>query len=522
MYRLIFADDEDQLRNLILSQINWEEIGFEVVGACNGKEVLEIIDNGFVPDALLTDVRMPFMDGLELCKELRLKHKDITTIVLSGHDEFSYVQESMQLGVSDYILKPIKPNMLTASLMQLKSDLDAKAETKKKQHKIETCLVESMPFLQQQYLLTLLYDAYPADMVNTQFEYLGINLSGDVYTVSLISYSEIPHPSDKFFTSFAVQNILQKLFVDGDICLFDNSGMQIIISPTSKNMEERFEIKQKLQIAIQQIYTDFSFESTASIGKEVYSLADLSKSYKTALTTMNEQVLNGTLAVYDFHNTDNYQKNLNPDTNLLLAEKISSVFLYEKQDTIAIELISWFDKIRSLNSNDISYLRLLCSDLINSIHRNLIGSNLKIDWEIQKKISHSNTLTNLQSIVHDYILDLKQKCDNTRKNKQNHIIDQALLYINENYSNPSLSLSKLAKSLFISPSYLSNLFKRHYEMNFIDYVTLVRIEKAKELLMQNNLKAYEIAGMVGYKDPQYFSNSFKKHVGVTPSDFRTL
>ncbi len=521
MYKLLIADDEDQLRNLILTQIDWNAIGFEVIGARDGKEALELVDAGFVPDALLTDVRMPFVDGLELCERLKERYHDILTIVLSGHDEFSYAKKSMQLGTTDYLLKPIRPSALKEAMQSLKEKLDLAASRKQDLANIRMQLDESMPILRQQYLLMLLYDSFPQEMILDQFSYLGIELAGNSYTLCLLSHPVIANPADKFFTCFAVQNLLQKLFPSDCACFFDNAGMQMVLCGSGGEPAERDQIKDALQEAIARVGAQFSLQATAAMGIDVTSLSDLPEAYKSALAALEEQIIGGSGVVYDALESTSFLEDTRLELPFALAEKVASIFAYEQVEVLEHNLQALFDEVRSHHYKEITYLRLLCADLINNIHRSANRGKISIDGEIYDRLFVATNWGELQNIVRQHVLALKTDSDQARAQKQSGVIQQAFDYIEQNFADPSLSLSKTAQVLFVSPSYLSNLFKRKCNMNFVDYVTHLRVERAKKLLLETEMKAYEIATKVGYKDPQYFSNSFKRQTGMSPSEFRS-
>ncbi|MEG1473429.1 MAG: response regulator [Christensenella sp.] len=522
MYKLLIADDEVNLLNLIITQIDWASLGFEVMGARDGKEALALVNDGFAPDVLLTDIRMPFMDGLELSERLRAQYPNIAIIVLSGHDEFSYAKKSMQLGTSDYLLKPIRPKALSDIMQKLKLKLDAMAAQNKELARIHMQLEESLPILRQQYILMLMYESFPDEMIRDQFNYLGIHLDGQAYTVCLLSHSPLENPADKFFTCFAIQNILQKLFAEQSVCLFDNDGTQMIVCASPDESNDRNIISSKLEDAITQISSQFSLTATAAIGVDVSSLSDLPQSYKSALAALGQQVVGGSGNVYDALIDTAVLGNMKLGLPFALSEKIASIFPYEQTDVLRHSMITLFDNIRLKNCTDITYLRLVCSDFINNVHRSLSEyGEIAIDDDIYHKLFSAVTIDELEEITCAYVFELKQTSDAARKRKQKGLIHQAFEYIDENYSDPSLSLSAIAQNLFVSPSYLSNLFKRKCEMNFVDYVTKLRMEHAKKLLLTSELRTYEISAQIGYKDPQYFSNSFKKHTGMTPSEFRS-
>ncbi|MDL2236315.1 response regulator [Christensenellaceae bacterium OttesenSCG-928-K19] len=521
MYRLLIVDDEDHLRNLIANQIDWQGIGFEITCARDGKEALEVAKE-FRPDALLTDIRMPFIDGLELIRLLKVEIPGLFTVVLSGHDEFDYAKNSLQMGVTDYLLKPIRPSMLISTMTGLKEKMDEAARQQQDIEHIRLQLEESMPFLRQQYLMMLLHESQPEALIRQQFEYLGIELVGSAYALCLFDHSSPANPADRFFTYFAVQEILKKQFPENAVCFFDNAGLHYIICGLSGEKHEREAISALLENAIQTVCSRLSLTATAAVGSDVVSLSCLSRSCQTAFAALDGRVVGGKGKVYD---AKDYL--LKEDAvfrfSFQNAMEILTRLPFEQPDVFCLKLDALFAEIRSQNCTDITYLHIIFADLISNAHKILSeykDSAGSINGNIYHELFSLKTLDEMQELASQYIMAVKNQIDAERSEKQQSLIGQAHDYIDQNFCDSSLSLSNVAQMFYVSPSYLSNLFKRKYNMNFVEYVTRLRMEKAKQLLASSALKTYEIAEQTGYNDPQYFSNSFKKYTGLTPSEYK--
>ena len=521
MYRLLIADDEDHLRDLIVNQIDWKSLGFEVASARDGREALALAKE-FQPEALLTDIRMPFIDGLELIQLLKKENPALFAIVLSGHDEFNYAKNSLKMGVTDYLLKPIRPQMLVDTMRELKAEMDTAAAKRADFDRIQLQLEESMPFLRQQYLLMAMHESQPEELILKQFQYLGVEVSGTAYALCLLAHTPPESPADKFFTFFAVQDILKKQFSENAVCFFDSDGTHYVLCGLSGEAQERAGMIGRLQSAVDSVGRQLSLTATASIGLDVAALSSLSQSLKSALAALDSQVTGGAGRVYDARDYLVQEEN-RFDFSFKTISDIVTKLPYEPPEVLRLKLDAMFEELRVQNCTDITCLRIVCADLINGAHKLLSEydeSADSINGEIYHELFSLRTLDELRALASLYILDVKEKVDAERKQKQQSLVGQAHAYIDEHFCDSSLSLSNVAQQYYVSPSYLSNLFKRKYDMNFVEYVTRLRMERAMELLQTTELKTYEIAEQVGYNDPQYFSNSFKKYTGTTPSKYK--
>lgn len=522
MYKLLIAEDEDHLRGLIVNQIDWHAIGFDVRAARDGKEAFEIAKE-FRPDALLTDIRMPLIDGLQLIELIKADNPYIMAVVLSGHDEFTYAQRSLYLGVVEYLLKPIRPSALKDTMEKLRRRLDDEAEQRAEMENIRLQLEESRPLLRQQYLRTILQEYSSDELIKKQFDYLGIDLDGSVFTVAMLSRLTLESPADEFFMRFAIQNLLVKQFSDMRVAFtVDDSGRQIILCAADDDSDMHKSIKSALESCMALIKDQFSIASTGAIGSDVYKLSELGKSYTSALAALDRMVLMGEGRVFD--SEDCFISESNPlGSNFHDASALITKLPYENVDTLKAGFDAFFTGFSTRRITDITNIRIILVDLINDCQKLLLeyDPDCTIDGSIYHELFSLGTLPEMKAVVQKYVFDVKSQVDDMHKQIQQDMIHLACDFIAKNYCDAELSLSSTAKSLFVSPSYLSNLFKRRCNMNFVDYVTKMRMDKACELLTASEYKTYEIASLVGYSNAQYFSTCFKKYTGMTPSEWRT-
>ena len=430
MFKLLIVEDEDFIRETIVTCIDWASIGFEVRDAEDGEAALAVAE-GFKPDAVLTDIRMPIINGLELTAEIKSRYPDTLVVVLSGHDEFKYAQEAMNLGVLEYITKPILPKDFTAAMRKLHKQLSERKERQNAAEKLQIQLYQGMPLLRSRFFNHLITRRLTFDEIIEHSLILDINIVGAAFTVMLLSaqYENDASAEASELAQFALSNVLAEEMGPHCYLFNDAAGRLVMIYMDGGTVYEDcdflLELAETLRLSNQYM---LGCVITIAIGATVDDIGELGYSYDTAVIAFDQRLVPGIG--------------------------------------------------RTLDYRDFTHLG-------------------KAGYVI---FSHAETSANFS--------------------RGAEIVSLACGYISRSYNDPSLSLNGTAAQVFVSPVYLSMLFKRELGVTFIDYVTSMRLEQAKRLLEAGGIKNYEVAERVGYNDAQYFSNCFKKYTGVTPSEYR--
>ena len=525
MYKLLIAEDEDYIREAIVNCISTrEEIGFEVEQAEDGEMALKIAET-YRPDAVLTDIRMPFIDGLELTAHLRKLLPDAIVVILSGHDEFRYAQEAVSLGVMEYITKPIRPQAFSEVMVRLREKLDARKLKEDRLRRLRTQLHQSLPLLREQQLNRMIIKPVESKHLQDRLEFLGLSIKGTAFTVCLLSVSapEQTEIEETELIEFAVQNVLgEEIGTDG-VCFVDNEGRHVVIYCARSNAEqERTFVLNMIEAVKDNIENLLQVTITASVGAPVQSLKELPRSYETARKALESQVLLGKGRVYDIFDTIAPQaEGYYPFAE---SEELLTKLKFEAESVFLAESDAFLKKIAARGSISTQNLRIVFIDLINGSHRLLLEAgceDLDSQMGIYGDLFELTTLEEFGSLIKKHFLSVRAQLEAMRTSRSALLIEKVRHYIKNNYHDSSLSLNSAAQQVFISPAYLSILFKRELGTTFIDYVTTLRLEKAKELLSIGGMKTYEAAAKVGYNDPQYFSNCFKKYTGCTPSEYKS-
>jgi len=527
LYRMILVDDEDEVRGRISSKIS-SESGFAVVGtAGNGYDALELIEK-FSPHVVLTDIRMPFIDGIELARTIRRDFPATRVAFISGYDEFDYARKAVELHVSSYLTKPVTQNDISLFLRQLKEELD---EEFKRQYNLELLrkrYEESLPLLIDNYFASVLIASptagNPGDIENLR-QY-GISLDDSRYLLAFVRVErdeELKDVMEYENRRLAVRSVA--------LNVLDRHGCRFYSFPFSDGIV--FVIKEEGALflkRIDQIFTEMIQLSrrflSAGIDIGVSHLHrnfdGLKNAYLEAERALdNSRFLNTGRIVYIG------QLDKSSPRPLSVSEGDSSALEYAVKFGSDGELREVLNRIRAgalENRPEGASYKLYVINLVNIAVNYASSINADIQETAGEDVLDAmGKFRNLDQVF-DWILSLFLKLRkvsvSTRMNNSQRLLDSAVSYIHTHFSNPGVTMESVCEDLGISVSYLSLLFKRHRDTTFVRYLTQVRMEKAMELLRLTEDRIVEIAGQCGFKDVYYFSHSFKKYRGVSPKKYR--
>ncbi|MEG1525008.1 MAG: response regulator [Clostridia bacterium] len=520
MYKLLIVEDEDLIRNAIVSGVDWHSLGFEAEGAEDGEVALEIVRR-FRPDIVLTDIRMPFMDGLELTRAIKKQFPQTVVVILSGHDEFSYAQEALQLGVKKYIQKPIVPADLIRIMQDLVAELNAIASRKNNMQKLRLQVQASMPILREKLLNRLLHNTISPAEIPQMLDFTGLRLRGQGYTVCLLECEpdEAVNGEAAAMLNLSISQILEHELGSDGIAFESSTGRRVFIYLARTQETERPYVVELLGEISDAIFNAHGIVTTCAIGTRVTTLPELHISYESAKVALEQRIFDGRGKIYDAYKLQNAQ-NYYP---FALSQNLLDKLKLQSAQEFSSSLSSFFDDLRQMRALTSEILLTIMLDLVNCGHRILLESGCKDEQNTHKIYSELFSLTTLdqyQLTITRFFTLLRNKLESQRSTKGGQLIGNICRHISDHFCDPALSLNSVAASVYISPTYLSILFKKEMGTTFIEYVSRLRMERAKELLQDSNLKTYEAAERTGYNDPQYFSSCFKKYTGFTPSEYK--
>ncbi|WP_127836316.1 response regulator [Clostridium prolinivorans] len=530
-YKLLIVDDEVEVRKGIIEKIDWNFIGFEIVGeAENGKEALEVFEKT-LPDVLITDINMPFMNGLELSSIIREKYPTTKIILITGYDEFEYAHKAIKLNVLEYILRPISSSELTEILIKIKNKIDNEIAEKENIEALREYFRKSLPILKEKFLVSLITSTLTKEEIEEKSKSYNIDLSGKNYMVSIVSIDFSSNQKDfkeeKELWKFSVLNIVEEIIIKYNLGVaFINNETVVIISKSddydrNKIIEMNFNALEELRQTIEKF---LKFTVTIGIGNLCNDITKLNQSYQNAVAALDYKIFMGNnriIWIEDIEPKSADKVVFDELKERSLESSIKVGTLEEISDTIDKLFKEISDFKVSFKDYQIYVMEMLTTIL--KVARNsdidindIFGSNHNLFIELYSL----NTIEEVQNWFKNISIKIRNYIIKGRQDTANELVEKAKEYVKEHYKESDININKVCTYLHISPNYFSFIFKRETKTTFINYLTHVRMEKAKELLRTTNMKTFEIAENVGYSEPNYFSYSFKKRFNLSPSEYR--
>ncbi|OKP98686.1 response regulator [Paenibacillus sp. P46E] len=524
MQTVMIVDDESIFREYLRGVLDWDTLGFEIsIEAKNGVEALELCTAHPV-DIALIDITMPFMDGLELTRKLKEQYPEMSIVLITGHNEFEYARTALKLGVEDYILKPFSKDELMLTLLKLQQE-------HQKVQKENLTYKENQQLVKDSFLNQLISGdcMLTHEEIMTRLGQYNIHIQSPVFVVACIEIDHIDRKwekiSERLLMKYAVTNILNETLDDSwKHHIFNGPEGRIIglIEHVDHHnpMASFLDGYRRLGELIKK-YLNFTI--TIGIGRSKQGFKDIHDSYQEALIALQNKFVLGhdRVITYESVAAEIGQQAFYP---VEVNEKLLIQLRMRNSEGVQHILDGVFDSILERRLS-IEHVYVICIGLIavnlayitESGHpvEECFGENFFPYNEIRKFESLEMTFEWIKELFHKAIRYTGQY-KNTRAAK---IAQSAKAYIEQCYPDPELQLEQVAQHVFINASYLRAVFKKEFGMTLSDYITQYRMKKAKEQLGQGGLRLSDIAESVGYSDAGYFSKSFKKFYGYSPSEY---
>jgi len=514
MFKVLLVDDERIIREGISKLIEWKSLGLILVGvAKNGVEAYEMVRK-YVPDIVITDIKMPEMDGLELIASVKKQFEKIKFIVLSGYGEFDFAAKAMKYGVKDYLLKPCSKEMISEVLKNVLDEIKEIEEKDRFSSELENNLNKVLPQVKEQFFRDFLtlktYEESDCEFFKKLF-----NISDSLFRLIVFGADN----KTKYIEKFALKNIIDKIFGE-DIIVF-NTIIGENVSIVIKNIN--FNRLSMLLNKIKAVFIDYYKINIYAAVSEEGILRQMPALYKEALECLEYRFY---LSECTIITKDDVCLNKNSsECSLDIDYNKMEVFLRSgNYKGFEIELNNFFQQVMD-SKLDIDIAKSYCMALYLSVarqERNRKSSEYLADI---KALQEMDTL----KLISDLILKKAKKIAelNYEENSNEHgkLVNKIIECVKENIGNKELSLSWIAeKILYMNVDYLGKLFKKEMNEKFSQYVMRLRMEKAKYLIENEaECKLYEIADKIGIQNnPQYFSQLFKKYTGFTPTEYRMM
>ena len=533
MYRILLVDDEILVRDAIRENIDWESMDCELVGDCeNGQQAADFVKTHPV-DIVLTDIPMPYMDGMELSHFLHDNYPDIVIVIFSGFGEFEYAKKAIQYNVSEYMLKPVTAMELREVIKKMKEKVD---QQRKEKQKMESLTKTSQDYnknalvIRSKAIEALVSCTRDVQESLDELEGMGIVLNASSYKVAVFDmdlYSDI-HQIDmekrqeSALMAFVLFNVADEI-VTGEkagIAYQEGNNRVCILFMGNRNREFAAQIRDICQEIQQKVKEVIGIEVSTGIGGWVRTPGEALHSHKQAEKAIELRYLLGGNLLIDTEDmkeerslslqeplrrmTDGIRTGNETEMNqalLVIQEEIMNAKVDKSQACVCLQMI-----LRHAGS---------CWEAVSPDNEDLFRKRELL----MEKITEQKTFKEAFTMVENYVCEVYGSCSSVNSSSGQRQAVLAVDYIQKHYMEPNLSLNDICSYLNISTSYFSTIFKDMTGGTFLEYLINIRMEKAKELLKNTTLKNYEIAEKVGFSDPHYFGISFKKMTGKTPTEY---
>ena len=534
--KVFLVEDEMVIRRGIKNSIDWEKEGYIFCGEASDGELAYPMIIKEKPDILITDIRMPFMDGLELCKLVKKELPNIKILILSGYDEFDYAKEAIRLGVTEYLLKPISSGKLLEALNGVSESIRREKEDKDLVRKYMEEMRENTEHEKQKFFEQMIAgNLSMADALETGKKY-EMNLSAGMYNLLLFRFTlgEENRKSGELLgeAEYAIEKLTERLEYVFEFQRGVEGWAFLLMADNEEQMSERVKELSKDLEEIMKNYSTIAY--FGGIGQPVAGLRELEESFREAeraLAARFTMELNRIISVEDIRMAQN--------VDTLDDIEITSFGEIEKTRTMLEKFLNngaedeidefvdvYINELPEENLKSVLMRQYIIMDayiVMMSFCEKIEGIEGEMQAqseELKNSMKTSQTLEEIKNYIRMLLKKIIGVRDTISGRRYSDIIEIAKDQIRKTYMSDEISLNTIAAEVGMSPSYFSSIFSKEMGKTFVEYLTEIRMDRAKELLMCSSMKTSEIGYEVGYKDPHYFSYIFKKTQNCTPKEFR--
>ncbi len=525
MYKLLIVDDEFIERNALKFIINKSLLLIgDIEETSNGREAISKCST-FKPDIILMDIKMPGINGVEAAKIIKKSRPDCKIIFLTAFNYFDYAQEAIKIGVEDFIVKPAANEQVIGILKKTIDTLDIELGRKVKQKETEDKLERIIHYLEDELIASLAAGEIEENHIKEYLSAMGIEYKTGFGLIAAIDYGSCPlQPASQLQKNMIKKRCIEKLRSEIQKhqvkCLINSIGSDIYALLVFKeSLEQLNEWVLKLADKIHKtVYEQMSVNICIGIGLGNADPFLISRSFSQAKIA-NRYGAVANEPVTHFKDVEQNQQFLEYplEKEKQLCEKIIRCDR-ERVLIILDEILDWAGQF----FNSMEDIQRKAYELVSAINRAVpqeAGINEYTMSGYYREIMQTASIGEIRRLVKTVLKNLMDRIENTRSDRTNALIDKVCLYINQNYTR-EINLEQMSSMIGFSSYYLSKLFKKYKKMNFVDYITAARIDKARELLENPIINIKEISSLVGYNDPNYFTRVFKRAEGITPTEYR--
>ncbi|MDE5931586.1 MAG: response regulator [Lachnospiraceae bacterium] len=533
--KVFLVEDESVVREGLRDNIPWQQFGYQFAGEAGDGEMALPLIRKTRPDVLITDIKMPFMDGLTLSHIIGQEFPEMKIIIISGYDDFEYARQAIKEGVEQYLLKPVTRRTLQKALTEVKEKIESEQEQKNYLHKYQDDMHEYEQFFLRTFFEKVFAGQLSVQEIYEEAQKHSLDINAPFYNLVLIDAQE---KANKQQAGEACQKCYEELmrflmrFSNYYLVFRWNINIYgILIKGEKENIAERTE---KCLEGIEQICVQYEEEINwyAAAGSPVERFSQLSDCYRKLNHIFNYRFFEPAKHILSERLAEGLPSETGQgalegvDMNKTNPELIKS-FLAKGQKEEAGEFVSNF----LLGMDQALKSRIFWDYTLLNVRFTVLSYMEEIGVTQQEFLQSVRTedvqkmeigLENMRHYIEEMLTQAIVFRDRESKSQSKKALKKSLEYIEDNYMRESLSLNEIAAAQEVSPNYFSAMFSQEMQMTFVEYVTQKRMEKAKGLLRETEMRSNEIALAVGYKNPHYFSFVFKKTQGCTPREYRTM
>ncbi len=536
MIKVFLVEDEIVIRNGIKNSIEWKKEGYEFVGEAGDGELAYPMILKTKPDILITDIRMPFMDGLELSRLVKQELPDIKILILSGYDEFEYAKSAIKLRVAEYLLKPISSAKLLEVLKEVTVSIYQEREERELLKKYEDDMQENRQYEKAEFLSRVMSQSLSVLEILEQGKQVGIDLSAGMYNTVLLKISSSSGDADEQKQLAEVSAKVESLLDSKSNMHYFRRGIEgwavLCLAEDEAQMNNEIEgLREEIRKIVDECPA--KAEYFGAVGNIVLRLGNVKESMEEAERVFAYRYLKEWNQIIDNEEiTEKIEENSELSLSSLQIEKmdrrITEKFLKTGLKGEGIHFIDeYFESLGKNNIQSLLFRQYVAMDIYLTAVSVLEGLGYASE-ELVVRCGDFKEMESVLSTVEQTKEYLKNILETTiflreavSKQRYSQLLKEAKTYIEQNFGNEEISLNTVAASVNLSPNHFSTIFSQETGKTFIEFLTDVRMGKAKELLRSTSMKTAEIAYAVGYKDSHYFSYLFKKTQGCTPREFRS-
>lgn len=531
-YSVLLVDDEEEVIRIIMKKLDWESMGLQIIGhAGNGVEALEMAEE-LQPDIVMTDIKMPYMDGLTLCRKLKELSRTIRVIIFSGFDEFEYAKEAIKMDAAEYLLKPVNAGELREVFERIRGELDRERDEKRNTEKLREYYMESLPVLQESFYMALLEGRVVAGQIGKYVNDYKVHLAAPYYVVTVlhISTQSLPEEEreDPFLMAMAVKKYAEEQVEEqwdsrffiylGDIIMISQLQTKDSLLKYTDEMDRLCRMAKKVCNA----------RMTAGVGYLCDSLEQLPFSYQGAKQAVTYRVLYGNtraISIAEVEPGESGEMQRKESYAELLQRIMKKIRVGEEEGLREAihEFMNWLTVTHLSMQNYRIVMMELAAELVRFAagHELNIGTGSTDGSDVYHQALHMESTEVLEQWLQTLCRNLQREMLHERQDSTKSFVQRAEEYVKTHYADQDLSVEEICREMNVSAAYFSTIFKKETGKTFVRYLTDYRMEQAVILLMSGNDKTYMIAEKVGYSEANYFSYVFKKQFGVSPSKYRS-